>query len=151
MNTKLLSIFRTLFLGMLMISGQAWAADPVYNQDGVAISGYDPVAYFTLGRPVWGNPDITVKLQGATWQFNSDKHRQLFKANPEKYAPQYGGYCAYAAAKGSIAPTDARAWAIVDGKLYLNYSPAIQERWKQNMRGYISRADAKWPRLQNRR
>ena len=141
---------KILLFSLLVFSTQALAVDPVYNQDGLAIGGYDPVAYFTRGRAIWGNPDIAHNWQGARWQFDNDKHRELFKANPEKYAPQYGGYCAYAAAKGSIAPTDARAWSIVDGKLYLNYSPTVQDRWKQNMHGYISRADSKWPRIKNR-
>jgi len=135
---------------LITCSLQTWAADSIYNQDGLAIGGYDPVAYFTLGRPVWGRSNITHTWKNVTWQFDSEKHRDAFAANPEKYAPQYGGYCAYAAAKGSLAPTDARAWAIVDGKLYLNYSPAIQERWKSNMFGYISRADKKWPALENK-
>jgi len=132
---------------LLLYTVQVFAQDGIYNQDGLAIGGYDPVAYFTEERPVWGRSDLTHDWQGVTWQFASKKHRDLFIENPEKYAPQYGGYCAYAAAKGSLAPTDARAWKIVNDKLYLNYSPAVQARWKQNMFGYISRADSNWRRL----
>jgi len=139
------------FLAASAYSLQASAAGTIYNEDGLAIGGYDPVAYFKLGRAVWGRSDITAKWNNVTWQFDNKAHRDAFTANPEKYAPQYGGFCAYAAAKGSLAPTDANSWAIIDGKLYLNYSPSVQNRWKQNPHSYIDRANRKWPNIETRR
>jgi YHS domain-containing protein len=112
---------------------------------GVAVGGYDPVAYFTDHKPVPGKPYITSSWKGATWRFTSTEHRDAFEANPEKYAPQYGGYCAYAVAKGGTAKGDPKAWSIVDGKLYLNLSPAVQKLWEKDIPGYIKAADKNWP------
>ena len=136
-----------LLLTLLTVSLTVWAVDPVYNDSGLAIGGYDAVAYFTEQRPVWGNSKHTHEWQGVKWQFDSEQNKNLFIANSEKYTPQYGGYCAYAAAKGTIVPSDPNSWSIVNNKLYLNYSPAIQQRWNSNVNGYTSRADAKWPKL----
>ncbi len=112
---------------------------------GVAINGYDPVAYFTEKKPVAGKADITYSWKGATWRFASAQNRDTFKANPEKYAPQYGGYCAYAVAKGSTAKTEPEAWSIVADKLYLNYSKGVQRTWEKDIPGYIKAADRNWP------
>ena len=112
---------------------------------GVAINGYDPVAYFTEKKPVAGKADITHDWKGVTWRFASAQNRDTFKANPEKYAPQYGGYCAYAVAKGSTAKSDPQAWTIVGDKLYLNYSKSVQSRWEKDIPGYIKAADKNWP------
>jgi YHS domain-containing protein len=112
---------------------------------GVAVGGYDPVAYFTEHKPVPGKADITFSWKGATWRFASAQNRDAFKASPEKYAPQYGGYCAYAVAKGGTAKGDPRAWHVVDGKLYLNVSPAVQKLWEKDIPGYIKTADKNWP------
>jgi len=136
-----------LAFSLFVVSLTCWAVEPVYNDSGLAISGYDPVAYFTEQRPVWGNSKFTHQWQNVTWQFDSETNKKLFIANPEKYAPQYGGYCAYAAAKGSVVPSDPKSWSINNGKLYLNYSPAIQQRWSNNINGYTTRADKKWPTL----
>lgn len=112
---------------------------------GVAVGGYDPVAYFTKHKPVPGNPAITYSWKGATWRFSNTRHLDAFKADPEKYAPQFGGYCAYAVALGSTAQGDPKSWRIVDGKLYLNLSPAVQKLWEKNIPGYIKAADKHWP------
>ncbi len=112
---------------------------------GVAINGYDAVAYFTERKPVAGKAGITHDWKGATWRFASTQNRDAFKAAPEKYAPQYGGYCAYAVAKGSTAKTDPQAWTIVDQKLYLNYSKSVQSTWEKDIPGYIRAADKNWP------
>ena len=112
---------------------------------GVAVGGYDPVAYFIEHKPVMGKGDILYSWKGATWRFASEKNRDAFAANPEKYAPQYGGYCAYAVAKGGTAKGDPQAWTIVGGKLYLNLSPAVQKLWEKDITGYIKAADKKWP------
>ena len=114
---------------------------------GVAIHGYDPVAYHTVGRPVEGSKAFTHEWKGATWRFANAAHRDLFAADPERYAPAYGGYCAYAVAQGGKADIDPNAWSIVDGQLYLNLNPRIQRLWQQDIAGYIARADANWPQL----
>ena len=123
----------------------AWAADPVNAKGGIAIEGYDPVAYFEDGAPAEGREDITASWNGATWRFTSAEHRDLFATEPEKYAPQYGGYCAYAVSKGKTAGIDPESWAIVDGRLFLNYGPKIQERWQKDRAAHIASADANWP------
>lgn len=115
------------------------------DEDGLAILGTDPVAYFTQGSPVAGKSDFTHDWSGATWLFATAENRDLFVANPEKYAPQYGGYCAWAVSKGSTAPIDPQAWKIVDGKLYLNFSKGVQSRWEKDIPGNIAKADSNWP------
>ena len=137
-------------LALLALPGAALAVDPVYTAgffDPVAISGADPVGYFDEGRHVKGSEEFAAEWNGATWHFASAANRDAFLADPERYAPQYGGYCAYAVAKGSTASTDPEAWAIVDGKLYLNYSKSIMEKWDADRPGFIRQADRNWPRL----
>ena len=143
---------RGLLLGFTIVaSGVAFAVDPVNTtRRGVAIDGHDPVAYFEFGEPREGVPEHAFDWQGATWRFASAAHRDLFAADPARYAPQYGGYCAWAVAQGTTAGIDPEAWRIVDGKLYLNYSPKIQRRWAENVPGHIEAADRHWPRLLGR-
>ena len=114
---------------------------------GTAVGGYDPVAYFTDGKPVAGRADITHQWKGATWRFSSEKNRETFKANPEKYAPQYGGYCAWAVSQGYTAKGDPNYWKIVDGKLYLNYDAGVQKNWEKNIPGHIASANKNWPKV----
>lgn len=111
----------------------------------VAISGYDPVAYFTAGRPTQGNAQFKASYQGAEFRFANAANRAAFIANPARYAPQYGGYCAYAVAQGSTAGIDPNAWSIVDGKLYLNISRSIQTRWQGDRANFIAAANRNWP------
>ncbi|MDA8019516.1 MAG: YHS domain protein [Thermoanaerobaculia bacterium] len=126
----------------------AHAADSVNTtRRGVAIEGYDPVSYFTDGAPVAGQKDLTFAWNGATWRFSSVEHRDLFAAAPERYAPQFGGYCAWAVAHGKTAGIDPEAWKIVEGRLYLNYSRKIQRRWEEDIEGNIARAEGHWPSL----
>ena len=132
-------------LGSLLIALPAFAQTPVFSTGDGAIRGYDPVAFFTQGKPVKGSSEQTYAWNGAKWYFSNAEHRDRFAADPEKYAPQYGGYCAYAVAKGYTASTVPEAWAIVDGKLYLNYSLGVQKRWRKDIPGYIKRADRNWP------
>ncbi len=120
---------------------------PVYAEDGIAIDGTDPVAYFTQGKPVKGDPAIALKWRGATWHFASAENRATFESNPKAYAPQYGGYCAWAVSQGYTASTTPEAWKIVDGKLYLNYSRRIQRKWEGDIPGLIASADNHWPGL----
>ncbi|NEZ61489.1 hypothetical protein D0962_01645 [Leptolyngbyaceae cyanobacterium CCMR0082] len=115
------------------------------DNSGLAIRGTDPVAYFTQGGPVAGSSEFTYTWNNATWQFVSAENRDLFAANPAQYAPQYGGYCAWAVSQGYTASIDPNAWKIVDGKLYLNYSRGVQRRWEQDIPGHISNANANWP------
>ncbi len=137
-----------LALALLLVPARAWGIDPV-NQTffGVAIRGYDPVAYFDVGRPERGRSKHSHEWMGATWRFASAERRDRFAADPERYAPRYGGYCAYAVSQGTTAPIDPEAWKIVDGRLYLNKSPRVQELWEQDVPGHIARADANWPRI----
>jgi len=125
----------------------AAAADPVYTGflSSTAVGGYDPVAYFKQGKPVKGSSQYSMKYKGATWKFSSKENLEAFKANPEKYAPQYGGYCAWAIAMGKTAAGDPKYWKIVGGKLYLNYDADIQKRWEKDVPGFIQKADTKWP------
>ncbi|MDF1748525.1 MAG: YHS domain-containing (seleno)protein [Alphaproteobacteria bacterium] len=112
---------------------------------GIAIEGTDPVAYFTEGKPVEGSRDFSYDWKGATWRFSSAENLEAFKADPEAYAPQYGGYCAWAVSQGYTAKIDPEAFRIEDGKLYLNYSKGVQERWMGDVSGNIAAADRNWP------
>ena len=116
-----------------------------FTEGSIAIRGADPVAYFTQGAYVAGRPEYTHDWGGATWQFASAEHRDLFVSNPEQYAPQYGGFCAWAVSEGYVAPIDPTAWDIVDGKLYLNFNARIQRRWQRDISGHVARADRNWP------
>lgn len=115
------------------------------THDGVAIRGYDPVAYFDSAKPIAGSPQFTARYKSATFRFASEANRERFLAAPERYAPQYGGFCAYGTAGGYKADIDPAAWSIVDGKLYLNYSPRIRSSWNKDQAGYIAKADRQWP------
>lgn len=126
---------------------QVAASGHWFAENGVAIRGTDPVAYFREGRPVAGRADITHAWHGVTWRFATEANRDAFAADPARYAPAYGGFCAWAVAEGYTAPIDPRAWTIVGGRLYLNYSRSIQRRWERDIAGNIARADANWPRL----
>ncbi len=117
----------------------------IYTKGGLAVSGYDTVAYFTEKKPRKGVAAHSLKWHGATWQFKSAENKALFKADPEKYAPQYGGYCAYAMASGDFVSTNPKAWDIYNGKLYLNYSSIIWAIWNRDKKGYVSRANKRWP------
>jgi len=114
---------------------------------GVAIKGYDPVAYFADGKPEKGDSDYACEWNGAEWRFASAAHRDLFKADPAKYAPQYGGYCAWAVSRGYTAGIDPDAWKIVNGRLYLNYSMKVQKQWAEDIPGNISKAEENWPKI----
>lgn len=116
-----------------------------YNENGIAIDGSDAVAYFTEGKPVRGSADHSVEWMGVTWHFASEANLETFMGNPKAYAPQYGGYCAWAVSEGYTASTTPEAWKIVDGKLYLNYSRRIQRRWERDVPGNIARGNANWP------
>ena len=134
----------------ILLSQQIFAATPpIFSTEEGAIEGYDPVAYFTEAEPVKGLDSFQFKWQGAIFKFSSVDNLALFKDNPEKYAPQYGGYCAYAMSEGATANTVPEAWSIVDGKLYLNFSRGVRALWSKDIPGRIAKADANWPDIVN--
>jgi YHS domain-containing protein len=108
-------------------------------------SGYDVVAYFMDGKAIEGTKAFRTKYKGAEWRFASAAHREAFVAAPEKYLPQYGGYCAWAVSKGYTAPSDPKVWKVIDGKLYLNYNADIQATWSQDISRNILSANKHWP------
>ncbi len=135
---------------VLAFPGNALALDPINaSLFGVAIEGTDPVAYFTEGRPVEGSKAHSLEYMGATWRFATAANKSAFEADPTKYAPQYGGYCAWAVSQGYTAGIDPDAWTIVEGKLYLNYSESVMETWLEDRDALIDRADANWPALRD--
>ena len=135
-------------LGFLSGGIAEYAPARVFTSDGLAIRGYDPVAYFTQSQPVMGAPDITAEWRGAIWKFADIENRDAFLADPEAYAPQYGGFCAWAvAAKGKLYSTQPSNWTIHDGKLYLNFNDDIQRKWEADKRGFIAEGDRRWPAL----
>ena len=114
-------------------------------RQGVALKGYDPVAYFAEGAPAVGDPAIGYQWQGATWLFSTPAHRETFVADPARYAPQYGGYCAFAVSRGTTADADPGQWAIVDGKLYVNNNPFAKKLWDQDRPANIEAGELNWP------
>ena len=118
-----------------------------FHTNGIAIRGYDPVAYFTEGRPLRGSSLWEVTWRGVIWRFSSEENKDLFEENPEMYSPQYGGYCAYAVSRDYTATTDPDAWSIVEGRLFLNYSPHVRRIWNRATEDNIERGDRNWPNL----
>lgn len=141
-----LAIASFCFASPLLFASSAFAAkDAIYNHRNIAIDGTDPVSYFTQGRPVPGHKSFSFVYEGAEFRFSSATNRDLFAANPEKYAPQYGGYCAYAVSHGYTASTIPQAFTIVEGKLYLNYSLSVRDLWEASHKVHIDRANQNWP------
>ena len=136
----------------LAIAGSALAAGPELNASstGLALQGYDPVAYFTDGKPAKGNWKITTTHDDATYRFSSEEHKAAFEANPAAYLPEYGGYCAFGAAMGFKFDGDPNYWRIVDGELFLNISQDVQERWVTDIPGFIQKADANWVEIEDK-
>lgn len=133
-----------------MFSGSAFAAkSQVFTGlvKGVAVAGYDPVAYFTQGMPVKGSADYTIMHEGAEWRFSSADNKAMFEANPVKYAPQFGGYCAYAVSQGYTAKGEPDVWKIVDNRLYLNFNRGVQRRWEKDIPGHIVQGNGNWPKV----
>lgn len=115
-----------------------------YTKRGYAVSGYDTVAYFTLGKPTKGDKKIVAEYNGAKWLFANEEHKQLFLANPTKYAPAYDGHCAFAAGINKKVSAKPKLWKIIDGRLFLNFSNAANERWLDNPESYIKDGDVNW-------
>lgn len=135
---------------ILVLSCKSEAKHFNTKRNGVAVQGYDVVAYFEKGKATAGNPTHSWKWKGAIWQFSNAKHLNRFKKSPKTYAPQYGGYCAWAVSRNYTADIDPHAWKIVQGKLYLNYNTSIQKRWEKQTRKHIERADKNWPGLRSK-
>ncbi len=150
MNIKLKKIplvIATAFILSVAVASLAEAKSEINkNWRGIAIKGYDPVAYHKDGKPAKGSGEYEVKWKDAKWRFASAEHRDLFEADPERYAPRYGGYCAWAVSQGYTAGVDPKnAWTIVEGRLYLNYNVEIKEKWEKDIPGNIAKANANWP------
>jgi YHS domain-containing protein len=141
-------IFRRIFMSfsfaLLLVAGFGNIAVGKSPEGTVAIKGYDAVAYFTMGKGLKGNESFTFQWHNMTWYFSTKENRDLFAAGPEKYAPQYDGYCAWAMSEGRKAITDPEVWKIVDGKLYLNCSKAAYEKWSKDIPGNVKKADTNW-------
>lgn len=156
-----LVLLRSLLLGTALLGAAVGhAAQPSVNTlgeargflskpkpTGIAIRGYDPVAYHTLGTPTPGVDAHQTEYQGAIWKFASAEHLALFTSDPERYAPAYGGYCAYGVAKGALVKIEPDQWQIVDGRLYLNFDADIAKKWSQDVAGFIAEADRQFPTL----
>lgn len=139
-------IFYLVTLAVLLL-GCGSKEPVVYSTENGAIDGYDPVAFFSDSAAVKGDKQFSTEWNGATWSFSSPQNRDLFTANPEKFAPQYGGYCAYGTADGHLSPTQADTWTILDGRLFFNYNQKVKEKWMEDTKGYIEKADQNWPDL----
>lgn len=147
-------MFRRTVFSMFLVSagllavGAAHAAEKqVYTGTfgSLAVSGYDPVAYFSERKPVKGDARFVTQYAGAEWRFASMENRDKFVADPQHFAPQYGGYCAWAVSEGSTASADPQRWKIVDDKLYLNYDADVQKKWELDIAGHIRKANKNWP------
>jgi YHS domain-containing protein len=150
------SALRAAMFGVALAIGAVspvWAVDKTggnYNTlyAGLGAKGYDVVAYFTDGKPVPGKADFTQEYGGVTWQFASAEHRDAFKADPKKYAPQFGGFCSWGVAQGKLFDVDpVNGWKIVDGKLYMNFNADIQKAWEKDIKGFVTKAEGNWPKL----
>lgn len=128
--------------------GAVRAAEPrVFQSRAGTINGIDPVAYFDGNGPVVGRPDITHDWDGANWRFASETNRDAFAADPVRFAPAFGGYCAFAASRGYLAPTIPEAWSIHEDRLYLNASLRARDLWTAELPGVIALGEANWPAI----
>lgn len=134
-------------VAMWLLVIPARAAEPVHTGwfGNVAVGGYDVVAYFTRGEPVEGLAEHSMQWRGVVWRFASEEHLRRFRQDPRRYAPAYGGHCAYAVAQGMTAAGDPEHWTIHRGQLYLNYDAATQEKWDADRDAHIAAADENWP------
>lgn len=119
----------------------------IFSTDGKAIKGFDPVAFFKQSMPVKGHDSLSYTWKDAQWLFSSKENMESFKANPEQFCPQYGGYCAYGTSAGHKSPTQTDTWTIVDGKLYFNYNGKVKEMWVKDQKALIEKANQRWPEV----
>jgi YHS domain-containing protein len=148
------SPIRTLFIAAFGLALLAASASNTHagtkdainkTADGLAIKGHDAVAYFTEGKAVKGSENFDYKYKDATYRFASAENRDMFKKNPEKYAPQFGGYCAWGLSIGKLFDVEPTLWRIVDGKLYLQFNADVDAAWARDVKGFIARGNANWP------
>jgi YHS domain-containing protein len=144
---KLVMVLGTIFFVTAFSEAQK---SEVFISNGVAVHGYDVVSYFSDGKPVKGNNEFFYQWNNATWYFASKQHLDVFKADPLKYAPQFGGYCAYGVSENHKAPTQTDAWTIVNGKLYLNYDTGVRALWKKDTDKRIDAANKNWPAIKDK-
>jgi len=149
MTSRFPRLSRLLCIALLFASPLALAEGEVFETEAGAIHGYDPVAYHLEGAARQGAADITHEWQGATWHFATAANRDRFAQDPSRYAPKYGGYCAYGTAQGYKVSTRPDAFAVIDGALYLNYNGAVQRIWNKDTAGYIRGADGNWGDLEH--
>ena len=144
-----IKLFKAIAILSLFSVSSAFADDPIETGtfNNKAIYGYDTVAYFTQEKAVKGNKKFTTEYLGADWFFSSQEHLDMFVADPKKYAPQYGGYCAYAMSDGRLVGVDEEAFTLLDGKLYLNYSKSVMKEWRSNKAQFIDEANGWYPKL----
>ncbi|MBB6112154.1 hypothetical protein SAMN05421821_11626 [Mucilaginibacter lappiensis] len=143
---------RTILIAFIAFLGIAQAKaqkSEIFAPGGKAIKGYDPVAFFTESKPMKGSDSLSYQWKEATWLFASRKNLEAFKSDPDKYAPQYGGYCAYGLSQGHKAPTQTDTWTVVNDKLYFNYNSKVKEMWSKDQQNLIKTADEKWPAIKD--
>ncbi len=151
--TQYSNLQRTVILTALCVSivfsAVAHATKPIYSggRDRAAIRGYDVVAYFTQNEAIKGSKEHQLEYKGAKWFFSSQANMELFRADPERYEPQYGGYCAYAVAVNKKASIKPEYFTIHEDKLYLNFSKSVYKKWNKDVERYISDGDANWPEI----
>ncbi|MBO9611097.1 MAG: YHS domain-containing protein [Dyadobacter sp.] len=143
---------KVLFAAALLLIGQATFAQKseIFAPKGKAIQGYDVVAFFKDARPTEGADSLSYRYKDAEWLFASRANLEAFKAAPEKYEPQYGGYCAYGTSEGHKAPTEAETWTIVNDKLYFNYNMKVKNNWSKKREEFIEKADTQWPLIKDK-
>jgi YHS domain-containing protein len=134
-------------IGLFLLCGQVALAGDFFESDGLALRGYDPIAYFEMNAPTPGKAEHSVEYRGSKFLFASAGNREKFAANPQKYAPQYGGFCALGTANGYKVSTQPDAFKVVDGKLYFNYDRKVLELWSKDIPGYIAKANVNWPEV----
>lgn len=136
-----------LFVFVSLAAASFASAGEYFEKEGLALRGYDPVSYFTAGKPERGLPQHSHVHQGSKFLFATAENRRLFVENPDKYAPQFGGYCAYGTSRGYKVSTSPDAFSVVDGKLYLNYNASVQKGWEKDIPGRIAKGDKNWPKV----
>lgn len=146
-----LAILTLTFIAGFLTTGQLFGQALNLDKNGVAIQGHDPVAFFTEKKPVKGKPALSSKSGGATYHFSSEANKKAFDAEPTKYIPQFGGYCAYGVSKGDLVKIEVDAFQIVDGRLLLQYDKKVRETFNKDQKGFLKKADANWPTVQKKK
>lgn len=145
LNLKTLLIVFTVGLATSVFAGN----DTETDSDQIILAGHDAVAYFTQGQPVLGSSDITSVYNEAIYRFSSTENRDTFNDNPEKYAPAYGGFCAFGATFGKKFEIDGKAFEVVDGRLYVNKNLEVYAAWKKDIPKHLDQANTQWPKIKD--